>query len=75
MNDDMPRTATVSDEEILGAFDQTPSPVTTAPDLAGVLPLGESAIRKRLKRLRAAGRVESYDVGSRATIWYVCTEV
>lgn len=66
----MPRPATVSDERLLSAFDETPSPVTTAPDLAELLPLGQSAIRKRLNSLQETGQVYSYDVGARATVWY-----
>lgn len=70
MTDDMPRTVTVSDEEILAEFGKNESPVSTVPDLAERLPLKRDAIRHRLKNLEEEGLVESRPVGARAVVWW-----
>ena len=67
-------TATVSDEEVLAAIDQVPSPVVTAADLEEVLPIGRRAIRERLLDLLDQGRVARKKVGGRAVVWWCATE-
>ena len=63
-------TATVSDEEILAAIDQSRAPVVTAADLEEVLPIGRRAIRERLLDLLEQGRVARKKVGGRAVVWW-----
>jgi len=70
MTDEMPRTATVTDDEILAEFDNSPGPVDTAADLAERLPITADAIRRRLNTLEEQGRVKSRTVGSRAVVWW-----
>ena len=67
-------TATVSDEEIVAAIDQAPSPVVTAADLEEVLPIGRRAIRERLLDLLDQDRVARKKVGGRAVVWWRATE-
>ncbi|KAB7518778.1 hypothetical protein DP108_06315 [Halosegnis rubeus] len=71
MGKDMPRTVTVSDEEILSQFKNSPGPVDTAPDLAERLPIQSDAVRLRLNELEAKGKVKSRMVGSRAVVWWI----
>lgn len=63
-------TATVTDEEILAALDQTPGPVVTAAELDEVLPIGRRAIRERLLNLLDQDRVARKKVGGRAVVWW-----
>jgi len=67
-------TTTVSDEELVAAIDQAPSPVVTATDLDEVLPIGRRAIRERLLDLLDQGRVTRKKVGGRAVVWWRATE-
>ena len=67
-------TATVSDEEIVAAIDQAPSPVVTAADLDEVLPIGRRAIRERLLDLLDQDRVARKKVGGRAVVWWRANE-
>ncbi|MFU8869699.1 hypothetical protein [Natronococcus sp.] len=67
-------TPTVSDEEILEAMDRIPGPVTTAAELADVLPIGRRAIRERLKDFEKRGLVARKKVGGRAVVWWVSSD-
>lgn len=67
-------TARVSDEEIVAAIDQAPSPVVTAADLDEVLPIGRRAIRERLLDLLDQDRVARKKVGGRAVVWWRTNE-
>jgi predicted ArsR family transcriptional regulator len=72
-SDEMPRSVSVSDEQILSALEEERDdgcPVHTVPDLAEQLPLGQDGIRKRLKKLEKREVVKSRDVGARAVVWW-----
>lgn len=76
MDDKMPRTKTVSDEELLAAIDraEVPGPpctnVVTVPDIADLVDLGEDAIRDRLNKLQEEEKVATRKVGARASVWW-----
>lgn len=72
MRDDMARTVSVDDEDILKAFDYVNDPVRTVPKMSEDLDLGKDALRKRLKKLESAGEVVSKDVGARSVVWWRC---
>jgi predicted ArsR family transcriptional regulator len=70
MTDDMPRTVTVTDDEIISEFENIPGPVVTAPDLAERLPLTRDAVRRRLNTMEDEGRLKSRVVGANAKVYY-----
>jgi len=70
MSDDMPRTTSVSDGEILDAFSAPESPVATVSDIEQHVPLEADSIRHRLKQLEERGAVKSKKVGARAVVWW-----
>lgn len=70
MSEDMARTASVSDEEILEALETPESPVATVGDVEGDLSIGGDAIRYRLQKLEERGVVKSKKVGARAVVWW-----
>ena len=70
MTDDMPRTVTVTDDEILESFSEIPCPIRTAPGIAADMDIGSDAVRKRLKKLEGDDKVESKSVGAHAVVWW-----
>jgi len=70
MRDDMPRTTSVSDGEILDALDSPDSPVATVSDVEEQIPLKKDGVRHRLKQLEGRGLVKSKKVGARAVVWW-----
>lgn len=71
MSDEMPRTVSVPDEEILNAFSCSESPIATVRDLEKQLALQADSIRVRLKQMEEEEeKVNSKKVGSRAVVWW-----
>ena len=70
MSDDMPRTVSVSDQEILDSFSKSKGPIATVSDLEEQLPIQSDSIRVRLKQLEGEGVVRSKKVGARAVVWW-----
>ena len=61
---------TVSDNDILLAFDAADAPVLTSGELSDRLPISRSAVNHRLNRLREAGLVGRKETGARAVAWW-----
>ena len=64
------RKPTVSDDEILEIFRDSPDPVLTAPEIADLIPISRRAILDRLKDLEEHGILRSKKVGGRRTVWW-----
>jgi hypothetical protein len=63
------RKPVVSDEEILGVFQEADDPVLSAPEVADSLPIGETGTYKRLRKLRDRELLESKNVGQGVAWW------
>ena len=61
---------TVSDNDILLAFDAADAPVLTSGELADRLPISRSAVNHRLNRMRERGLVDRKETGARAVAWW-----
>jgi len=70
MTEDMPRTVTVTDDEILETFQKVNDPIRTVPKMAEELPIGEDGLRSRLKTLEEDNQVRSKTVGARSVVWW-----
>ncbi len=64
-------TPSVTDADILGIFERASAPVMTATEIAAELPIGRSAVRKRLVDLHDRGTIERKSVGARSVVWWV----
>ena len=64
-------TPSVTDADILGILDRASAPVMTATEVANELPIGRSAVRKRLVDLHDRGTVERKSVGARSVVWWI----
>ena len=69
-NDDMGRPRGVTCEEVLKAFDEVKKPVANAPLLADELGAGKQSVLRRLQELEDEERVERWQVGARAVVWW-----
>ena len=69
-NDDMGRPRDVTCEEVLKAFDEVKKPVANAPLLADELGAGKQSVLRRLQELEDEERVERWQVGARAVVWW-----
>jgi len=67
-------TPSVTDADILGILDRASAPVMTATEIADELPIGRSAVRKRLVDLHERGTVERKSVGARSVVWWIVNE-
>jgi len=67
-------TPSVTDADILGILDRASAPVMTATEIADELPIGRSAVRKRLVDLHDRGTVERKSVGARSVVWWIVDE-
>lgn len=63
-------TATVTEQEILKAFDRAEAPFLTAAELGGELSVSRQAANYRLKRMREDGLVERKQTGARSVGWW-----
>lgn len=71
MCEDMPRTATVSDERILDVLGNGQDPIRTVPRMAEEIDLSRDGLRRRLIKLEKKGQVKSKDVGANAVVWWL----
>jgi predicted ArsR family transcriptional regulator len=60
----------VSDEELLGVFCESETPVLTATMVAREVSIGRKAVLERLRELEDEGMVERMEVGARAVVWW-----
>jgi len=67
-------TPSVTDGDILGILERASAPVMTATEIADELPIGRSAVRKRLVDLHERKAVERKDVGARSVVWWIVDE-
>ncbi len=67
-------TPSVTDADILGILERASAPVMTAAEVADELPIGRSAVRKRLVDLHEQGTVERKSVGARSVVWWIVEE-
>jgi predicted ArsR family transcriptional regulator len=67
-------TPSVTDADILGILERASAPVMTATEIADELPIGRSAVRKRLVDLHERGTVERKSVGARSVVWWIVDE-
>ena len=67
-------TPSVTDDDICGIFERASAPVLTATEIAHELPIGRSAVRKRLIDLHERGIVERKTVGARSVVWWLVDE-
>lgn len=70
MSEDMPRSVTVSDDELIQAGREAESPVFTAKDVAERTNLSIDGVRARLKQMESEGRIDYKNVGARAVVWW-----
>ena len=70
MNDGPGRKPTVSDDEILNVFHNSPDPVLTAPEIAEQFSISRRGILDRLRNLEDDGILRSKKVGGRRTVWW-----
>lgn len=63
-------TGSVSEQDILIAFDTADAPFLTASELADELSISRQAANYRLKRMRKDGIVDRKKTGSRAAGWW-----
>jgi len=64
-------TPSVTDADILGILERASAPVMTASEIADELPIGRSAVRKRLVDLHERGTIERKSVGARSVVWWI----
>ena len=64
-------TPSVTDADILGILERASAPVMTASEVADELPIGRSAVRKRLVDLHERGTIERKSVGARSVVWWI----
>jgi len=64
-------TPSVTDADILGILERASAPVMTATEIADELPIGRSAVRKRLVDLHERGPIERKSVGARSVVWWI----
>ena len=69
-NDGMGRPRDVTCEEVLEAFDEVKKPVANAPLLADELGVGKQSVLRRLQELEDDERVERWQVGAHAVVWW-----
>ena len=67
-------TPSVTDADIFGILERASAPVMTATEIADELPIGRSAVRKRLVDLHERGTVERKSVGARSVVWWIVDE-
>lgn len=70
MNDDMPRSATVSDDRILDVLHDSEDPIRTVPKMAEEIDLSRDGLRRRLIDLEDRGLVRSKTAGANAVVWW-----
>lgn len=70
MSDGPGREPTVTDDEILEAFESASDPVLTTVELASELSLGRRGMLDRLKELEAKGVLKSKKAGARSLVWW-----
>ena len=63
-------TATVTEQDILKAFDRADAPFLTAAELGEELSVSRQAANYRLKRMRDDGLVDRKEAGARAVAWW-----
>ena len=61
----------VSDEQILELFSESPDPVLTATEIADQVDMSRRYVLDRLKDLEEDGQINSKKVGSRSTVWWL----
>lgn len=61
----------VTDGDIFGVLERASAPVLTATEIADELPIGRSAVRKRLVDLHERGTVARKTVGARSVVWWI----
>lgn len=66
--------SSVTDADILKILERTSTPVMTATEIADELPIGRSAVRKRLVDLHEQGVVQRKSVGARSVVWWIVDE-
>jgi len=70
MSEDMPRTATVSDDRILEVLHSGDDPIRTVPEMSQEVDLSRDGLRRRLLSLEEEGEAVSKDVGANAVVWW-----
>ena len=63
-------TETVSEQDILKAFDRAEAPFLTAAELGEELGVSRQTANYRLKRMREKGLVDRKETGARAVAWW-----
>lgn len=64
------RPATLTEEAVLSGFEEVDRPVATAGVLTEVLDAPKRTVLRRLNELCENGRVERWEVGARAVVWW-----
>ncbi|NHX37272.1 MULTISPECIES: winged helix-turn-helix domain-containing protein [Halolamina] len=64
------RKPTVSDEEILDVFQQSPDPVLTTRDVAEAIDMGRRGTYQRLEDLAESGTIQKKKVGETGAVWW-----
>jgi predicted ArsR family transcriptional regulator len=64
----------VTDADILGILERASAPVMTATEIADELPIGRSAVRKRLVDLHERRIIDRKSVGARSVVWWIVDE-
>lgn len=67
----MPRTVSVTDDQILNTVASGDDPVHTVPDMVEEVDLGRDGLRRRLNKLEKKGEVVSKTVGAKAVVWWI----
>lgn len=70
MSDGPGRKPTITDEEILEVFRNSPDPVLTASEVADQLPVERRGVLDRLKNLEDEGVLQAKKVGGRSKVWW-----
>lgn len=70
MDEDMPRSVTVTDERILSVLEAGDEPIRTVPDMAEDIGLSRDGLRRRLIELEKQGEAVSKTVGANAVVWW-----
>lgn len=70
MSDGPGRKPTVSDDEILSIFRDSPDPVLSAPEVAESLSISRRGVLDRLRNLEEEEILSSKKVGGRRAVWW-----